>query len=333
MKLIDRYIHAVTGYLPEEAREDVGRELQSNIEEMLPDNPSEDEVYKVLVELGNPWELACEYSPKKRYLIGPSYYESYISVLKLVVGICIAVFLSLEAISWILEPQTGGYIYSNIGEMIGAMISAAFEGTLQGAAWVTIIFVILEKTGVATGGLPFAKKEWTPDELPELSVSNSGKISRVETVISMFFTILFTALIVLKPQLIAVYVNTGNNGLSSTSFFNIERLQIYVPIIVILAIVNIAVLAWKLVAGRWSFPLAISSGIARGAECALLIVLLSDKSILNTEFAATFSNLFSTSGENGLMWLERSIWIAIVVIIGIYIWETISPFFKLKKIA
>ena len=38
MKLIDRYIYAVTSYLPEEAREDVGKELKSNIEEMLPDN-------------------------------------------------------------------------------------------------------------------------------------------------------------------------------------------------------------------------------------------------------------------------------------------------------
>ncbi|NLZ83527.1 MAG: hypothetical protein GX915_07675 [Clostridiales bacterium] len=98
MKLIDRYIYAVTGYLPEETREDVGRELQSNIKEMLPDNPSEDQVYKVLVDLGNPWELASEYNSKKRYLIGPIYYHNYISVLKLVIGICIAVFLfsSLE---------------------------------------------------------------------------------------------------------------------------------------------------------------------------------------------------------------------------------------------
>lgn len=331
MKLIDRYIYAVTGYLPEENREDVGRELQSNIEEMLPDNPSEDAVYKVLVDLGNPWELASEYNSKKRYLIGPRYYDKYISVLKLVVGICIAVFLSLEAVVWILEPQNSGFIYNDIGSMIAAMISAAFEGTLQGVAWVTIIFVLLERSGVATGGLPFAKKEWTPDDLPEGPVNYSGKISRVETGISMFFTILFTALIVLKPQLIAVYLQGNNNTLTSTSLLNIERLQIYIPIIVILVIVNVGVLVWKLVAGRWNLPLAISSGIANGAECVLLITMLSDKSIFNTEFSITISNLLSVSNENILMWLERSAWITLVVIVTVYIWETISPFLTLKK--
>ncbi|HHU71561.1 MAG TPA: hypothetical protein GXZ21_05945 [Clostridiales bacterium] len=332
MKLIDRYIYAVTSYLPEEAREDVGKELKSNIEEMLPDNPSEDEVYKVLVELGNPWELASEYNTKKRYLIGPSYYDSYIYVLKMVVGICIAVFLSLEAISWIIEPQTSGYLYSDIGNMIGALISAIFEGTLQGAAWVTIIFVILERSGVATGGLPFAKKEWTPDELPEAPVNNSRKISRVETGFSMFLTILFTVLIILKPQLIAIYLHGDNGSLDITSLLNIERLQLYIPMILILTIIYVAHLIWKFVAGSWNLPLAIFSAIINGAQCVLIIGMLNDKSIFNMEFFATISRILGISYENVLMWLERSIWIAIVAIVAIYIWETISPFLKFKKI-
>ena len=62
MDLIDRYIYEVKRYLPESIREDVGLELRTNIEDMLPKNYTKDDVYKVLTELGSPSKLANEYN-------------------------------------------------------------------------------------------------------------------------------------------------------------------------------------------------------------------------------------------------------------------------------
>ncbi|HEX3020784.1 MAG TPA: hypothetical protein VHP81_00125 [Lachnospiraceae bacterium] len=69
MNLIERYVYDVTKNLSVGTREDVGRELRSNIEEMLPENATDNEIHEVLEKIGNPSRLADEYNPKKRYLM------------------------------------------------------------------------------------------------------------------------------------------------------------------------------------------------------------------------------------------------------------------------
>lgn len=73
MEVIDRYIYAVTQRLPEHQREDIHRELQSLIEDMLEERKptgqaSKEEVEEVLLELGPPNELAAKYRGYERYL-------------------------------------------------------------------------------------------------------------------------------------------------------------------------------------------------------------------------------------------------------------------------
>ncbi len=100
MNQIDRYVYAVTRYLPEDIRADVSKELYSNIEDMLPEEATDQEIKQVLLKFGSPSKLASEYNPKKRYLVGPVFYDQYISILKMVVGICIAVFIGISIINW-----------------------------------------------------------------------------------------------------------------------------------------------------------------------------------------------------------------------------------------
>lgn len=45
MNLIDRYVYSVAEYLPGDIANDVTRELRSNIEDMLPENHTEEDVY------------------------------------------------------------------------------------------------------------------------------------------------------------------------------------------------------------------------------------------------------------------------------------------------
>ena len=95
MEIIDRYVYAVVKRLPESTRQDVERELRANIQDMLPDDHSEADVRAVLAKLGNPYRLAEEYRETKRYLIGPSVYDSYITVLRLVISIVVPVVAGL----------------------------------------------------------------------------------------------------------------------------------------------------------------------------------------------------------------------------------------------
>lgn len=328
MNLIDRYVYAVTKHFQKDTREDVGKELRANIEDMLPENYTEKDVYQVLEELGSPRKLANEYNPQKRYLIGPAYYDDYLSILKLVVGICVSVLVGISIIGFAIEPPADGYTNSNLIILITDLISAVFDGAIQGALWVTIIFVILERSGAESGQIPFSSKLWTPDDLPEYPVNDKKKISRGETMFSMVLTVLFTAVIYIKPQLIALYIKDDNGVLNATPMFNVEGLQSYLPIFFGFLIIQFAIFIWKYITGSWNLPLAIVNTIYNVAFCVLIIVMLSDHALLNTEYFSKIAEYTNGTPLEISAWMDTSKMVFGVVLIVINIWDSVSSIIK-----
>lgn len=328
MSLIERYLEAVKRYLPEGIREDVGMELQANIEDMLPDNYTEKDVYQVLIKLGSPRILANEYNPQKRYLIGPTYYDKYISVLKKVIGICVFVSLSLAFLGWIIEPSIHWYGISNIGKLIGSMIASSITGALQGAFWVTLLFSLIERSEIEVGYIPRQNKEWTPDDLPELGNNEKKKISRRNTVISMFLTIFFTAIIYFYPQLIAFYSLGENNNVIVTPLFNLQRLQGYIPFILILAALQFVIFVWKYIVESWNKSLSIANAAYNFAVCTLVVVMLCDKLLINEEIISTLATYTKASIFTFSKELINVKWILGVVLIGIYLLDSIRSLVK-----
>ena len=96
MNLIDIYIYEVTKWLPEKSKVEIGEELRGNIEDMLPDNYNEEDVKNVLNSLGDPKVLAANYSGNKRYIIGPVFYDSYIRVLFITMGVMAGIVLLVQ---------------------------------------------------------------------------------------------------------------------------------------------------------------------------------------------------------------------------------------------
>lgn len=84
MNLIEIYIYEVTRRLPEKNREDIALELQSTIEDMLPVDYSEKDVKMVLEKLGSPVTLASGYGDRPMHLIGPRYFNVYVTLLKMI---------------------------------------------------------------------------------------------------------------------------------------------------------------------------------------------------------------------------------------------------------
>ena len=197
MNLIERYVRAVKKYLPNDLKEDVAKELTTNILDMLPEYYTEEDVYKVLTELGSPKKLAEEYNPNKKYLVGPVYYDKYISVLKLVIGIATVVSFTVSLFGIIVNPP----LVVNYPEKFGDLVSAVVGGALQAALWVTIVFAVIERSGVDINDLHNNKnnKEWTPNDLPPLT-EEKLKISRFESLFSIIVTILFTTLFYFNPR-------------------------------------------------------------------------------------------------------------------------------------
>lgn len=327
MNLIDRYVYAVGKYLPNDIRMDVLKELRTNIEDMLPENYTERDVYNILEELGSPLKLASEYNAGKRYLIGPGYFENYLAILKMVIGICIAVSVSIPIITFIVNPPEID-LMNNIIRLFINMITGVLAGGVQGTFWVTLIFVILERSGAEAGDLPFYSEKWTPDSLPEIPVNDHMKISRGETVFSMICTIAFTALLYLNPQLIAIYSKGENNVVNTAALFNITRLKVYMIFIFALAIFQLGVFVWKYITERWNKPLIIFNTLNNVLVCILAVAMIRDSELINAEFIPTIADLTNGSIETIAIWLDRGKRIFVGFFVATCAWDSIAIFYK-----
>ncbi len=328
MSLIERYILAVTERLPEDIRDDVARELRSNIEDMLPEAADENQVREVLEKMGNPRRLAEEYNPTKRYLIGPGLYDSYISVLKLVVGIAITVIAAVTILDWTFNmPQD-----INIPKMFSVLFEGIISGGLQAALWVTLAFAVTERTQMNEGKNPFSRKKWSVDDLPTKPVSKKSRISRVETCVSLFFTILFTTIVYFHPRLIAVYLTTGEGPAKVIPLFDTERLGYYISAILILALIQLGASVWKFIQGRWTIPLAVVNAFQNAALSILVIVMFNDRALFNREFFSTVAEKAQTSLSNVTgAWFWGTAVFTVLIFTGICLWDSISAFLKTRK--
>jgi len=330
MKLAERYVYAVTQHLPENIREEVSRELHAHIHDMLPVAPTETDIRAVLEKLGNPAILANEYSPVKKYLIGPTLYDKYFTVLKLVMGIVALVFASITLFAEIFTPSLEGGISGMSFSIIADMFNSVIEGLLQAFLWVTLVFFILERNGVNDGKRSFRKQQWSPDDLPALPVPAQKRISRGETVFSMVVLIFFTALLTLQPELIGVYWKS-ESGFSHVSLLVIEQLRTYIFVILLLAAFHFGILVWKMIVGHWNLLLAWVNAIGNLASSVLVAVMLSDKDLFNPVVFMKTANVLNIPLSKIMAGWSWSVSISIVVFILISVGDGIKGFMKSKK--
>lgn len=329
MSLIERYIFAVTERLPEDIRADVAEELRSNIEDMLPQNATDSEIRGVLEKLGNPGKLAQEYKPVKRYLIGPALYDSYFTVLKTVVSIVVAVVLCITVLDWAFKGSVDTNQVELWKKLFSDSIEAALSGGLQAALWVTIIFAAMERSGIGENELPFSKKKWSLDNLPTATVPKKAVISKYRPIVSMFFTILFTAVLYLKPQIITVYINGAP---VATPLFDTYRLHIYIPGVLFIALLQLCVEIWKLIQRRWTIPLAVANTVKNIASCVLIFIMLNDRRLFNPDFFIKIADLVGMPvSQVAHNWFQGTMVITVVVIAGICLCNSVFSFYKCKK--
>ena len=324
MDLIDRYVLAVTERLPENTREDVAKELRSNIEDMLPENASESDVRIVLEKLGNPAALANEYRQVKRYLIGPALYDNYVSVLKLVIGIAVVAFMFLSVLGGIEKSGVNGGSYFLSAEFFRELIAAGFDGVIQAFVWVTIVFAVLERTGVSSGDLPFGKKQWTVEELQNMPLSPKSRISRGDAIASIIFTVVFVALLVFQPQLFGMYSRDGSGMIHIAPVLQLERLQLYIPFIVLFAIFQLVLSIGKLITMRWTRLLAFANTVNNLVSSIFVCIMLGDSLLYNPELTSTLAGIFHMTAARIAEIKQASITAFIVVFIIIAVVDSIN---------
>lgn len=289
MRLIEVYIQEVTRRLPERMRTDIALELRSTIEDMLPDNYREEDVKRVLNQLGNPAVLANGYKDQPMHLIGPRYFDLYVSLLKMIVPIAIVISL----ISIIAQNFIG---YSGEESILNVVITIIVKGIgsiievgIQVFFWLTLTFAIIERVDKDKDPQPVTSsmEKWTADDLKNISYIPKRKaISKFEVFGSLMWTAIWATLYFYASQLVGVYEGDGDRFEFVIPALNQEVLLSYRPIIVMIIVFEIALSLYKLLKEQWTKRMAIFNTILQIIITIVFTIIITNPNIMNQAFIA-----------------------------------------------
>ncbi len=327
MEMIERYVYAVTQRLPEKARTDVEMELRGLIEDLLEERVqgktvSKADINSVLIELGNPRDLAKEYGGEPRYLIGPGLFDSYLDVLKIVGSVILTVVGVALVIKAFVTPQD---IVTFIIGFLGSLIGVAF----QVFVWVTLSFAAAEYfTKDDRESMP--QQEWTPEDLKEIP-DHTRQIPVREPLAEAGLSIFFLALY-LMPQRLGVVQITPDAVTTVIPVVNTSMVRHFLPLVVAFVGITVVREAWKLVQRKWSGQLAVVSLV-----CNLIAIVLAYFIFANPAFwNPNFVDQLLGAGVGEVARVLKSIWPIFTVqfvrvIIVAYVFDTIRAFYRAFK--
>ena len=276
--LISRYIYAVTRHLPVKTRDDIEKELDSLIGEMLEarcgdNSPTEKDVKIVLMELGAPEEVAAQYSgDEKKSLISGMYYLAYKKILTLVLPIVAAAVFLANFISSLAHPETQE-LYMFILKLTVQPVGGALAGVVQAFAVITFVFAILEHKKVDFGTEEFISS------LPQVP-ENASRIKPSEPIVDIIFAVISGAILLLCPQIIcARYEGTGWIPVFSTEI--IKSMWYLVVFWVICEIIREII---TVIEGCHSKRLAIVSAITNTLIAVSMCIFLGNSKLINPVF-------------------------------------------------
>lgn len=250
MQYVDRYVAAVGSMLPSERRKDIEAEIRSNLLDEIdasandtgfPGAPTEQTVLEVLRRYPKPLEMAQRFGATQS-LIGQTLYNSFVTVLKLVV----VIVLTINVVALILQVMAGDATFS-IVEAIGGVFSAVFVS----GGIVTLIFAIIERSPSAMGEIAADQEKeergWDPRKLPE--VNDRNRISTgdlVGDIITSLVTILWLNVYVSPDGSMPIYMGEWVQApIFSTTFMS------YVPLLTAFWAIELLVYLVVLAQRKW----------------------------------------------------------------------------------
>jgi hypothetical protein len=326
MNLIEVYIQEVTRRLPEKSRADIALELQSTIGDMLPDDYNEEDVKDVLGKLGSPAALAAGYSDQPMHLIGPRYFDVYVSLLKMILPIAAAVALISVAAEFIFDFNRDDTIINAVLGFMGYGIWRLIEVAVQVFFWLTIVFAVIERMDKGKEQHPLSPslKPWTPEDLKSITyIPKKKAISKIEVFGSLMWTAIWATLYFYADRLMGVYRGGGEGLEFQIAAVSQEVLLGYWPIVVVIIALEVGLALYKLIIGQWTKRMAIFNTILELFATIVFIFILLNPNLLQPEFTAYMSDLFSISAAQFKNWLLGGIMMVFIFYAGMSIFDGI----------
>jgi hypothetical protein len=325
-KYIERYIYDVTRRLPKDMQEDVEKELNAHIYDMLSDNPSDEEISEVLHELGSPRVIANNYKENRRYVISPLYYDDYIRVLKLVMIIVLTISLVISSIEAILNINEAT-IFETIFSIFGSIINDLGSAFVSVFFIVTIIFWLIDRNQVNVH-----PNEWKVKDLPDLPEARSSRISRTQSIVGLIFSTIFSVIFIVILLRYIDDIGWYENGVLIARLFDKTITDQFVVFFIISAIIGFAVQLLKIYYKKWNLQLAAAYTAHTILSVIIGLVFINQAGLISTEFlvklADTMDNtvVYLRDGiKNGVVWISVIVSVLSAIdIISIWL-KTLKP--------
>ena len=307
MKLIDTYVSEVGRSLPRKNRADIEAEIRSILQDMLEERsqktgkPVDDEMtFEMLKEYGAPEKVAASYMPE-RYLIGPSLYPTFMTVLRIAFPV-IAVLAGLGAL-FTVSHAVASVSVVEVGKVFTSVIVGMVTTTISALGNLVLIFSLIEwgmrQEGIALKGKDRPKtKEWDPHSLMKVSAPN--QVKTFEAIIEIVGSFAAIVLFNFYPGIIGIgytagggwYLGAGNwtaIPLLSETFFH------YVPYLTLIWVLTMALDIALLRLGQWSIVTRIALIGLKVINIIVAAFMLAGPSLLAVT-AGTLTPVFSDAG-------------------------------------
>ena len=292
-ELIERYIYAATRYMKKSEKEDVAKELQSIITDMLEERcgeeePSEEIVKEVLNELGNPRDLYEKYSTDgKDCLIGAPYYGIYKYVMKTVLLCAAFGLLVAQMIGCIVNVPMGAsaqdlvlFAVSILMETLGTI----FGGVAVAFAVVTVGFAIMYHKEIKMDTLFDSL-----DQLPQLP-KKKAVISKGEVAFGIGISVVFFTVFLACPEVLCMYdVETG----TMVPIFASGYIHSTWYLIVMFGLLGIGRECMKLIDGTYTGKVLITTVVTDVVSAILSVIWLVNPAIINPDVKSALREVFT----------------------------------------
>lgn len=197
MELLERYLYAVSKYLPQASKKDLTAELRENLLAQFEDEEANlgrplttDEIAEILRKHGRPLVVALQYLPQ-RHLIGPVMFPWFWYVLRIAVPFG-AVISLIAYVSQVLFFSDGHFAFSHL---FSGLLSTAFNV----AASVTLIFAVGEFFLTRYHAVDVKDALWDPRTLPRVERDARGETPRWTYAADVIVNALLTLWLVAIP--------------------------------------------------------------------------------------------------------------------------------------
>ena len=272
--LTDRYVElAMRGAAPD-ARADLELELRGLIDDSIEARLESGDVDRptaevgALTELGDPTRLAERYRGRPAQLIGPAYFHQWWGLLRLLLGIVVPIVALLAGIG---EAVDGG----DVGEVVSSTIVTALMVAVQVSFWTTAVFAVIERVEPEP---PASDREWTPDDLPDVT---TGTVSLGDTAMTVVVTALTIAAMLWQRGSTLV----TDDG-APVAILDPDNWSFWWPFLIVLLVVEAAFAVFAFRQRRWTpalFGLYAAVQVVVAAAC---LWLLSQDRFLNPAFVS-----------------------------------------------